>query len=205
MPGGAWLQPATTPDPLPVARAGTDTYSSVNGPDGRAIAATTAVRLSTLPQIGGNGVMVDLDYADRLALDPVPAQTPQIWLNDRAPADIIKRLTSAGLNITDDVTAGQVRRQLEQQGPAIAVRFGLPAAGLAAALAWSLLTAKAQAERAHRIRDLKSMRTQGVSEQLLARATATMYLFLGVATVILGVLVATLTWVMTGWALPLTT
>ncbi len=67
-------------DPLPVIRAGT---------------------ANILPQLGRNGILVDLEYADRLGSSTTDASSPSVWLGADAPADIVQRLAAAGLTVID--------------------------------------------------------------------------------------------------------
>ena len=201
--GGAWLQRADTPYPLPVASAGGTITPVVTGLDGREIPADRSVRLPSVPRAGARAALVDLEYADRLATDAALARDPQVWLAAGAPADTADRLVGQGLIITGDLRAGQVRRQLEQQGPALALWSYVLAGCLAVALGTGALVQAAAVDRRRRAEDLAALRVQGLGRGPVSRATVWTYPALVAAAVVAGVLVALAAWWLTGWALPL--
>jgi predicted lysophospholipase L1 biosynthesis ABC-type transport system permease subunit len=112
-------------------------------------------------------------------------------------------LAKAGLVITDDLTSAQVRRQLDEQGPALALWFYVIVAVLATALAAGALVLSAAVDRARRVEDLSALRGQGLSRSALRTATLWTYPVLVAVAVVAGVLIARLGWLLTGWALPL--
>ena len=121
LPDGMVVQPADTPYPLPAATAGPAGASAVTGLDGRPVPIRAGPRIPAVPGVGAPGVLVDLDYADRLTIETAPTGAGQVWLSSTAPADIVPRLRAQGLSIVDDVPAARVRRQLDAQGPALAL------------------------------------------------------------------------------------
>jgi putative ABC transport system permease protein len=204
LPGGAFVQPVDTPYPLPVASAGRVLIrDTVTGLDGRTIAATRTTKLPVVPQAGTHAALVDLEYADRLSTDAGLAVQPQIWLNDKAPADILDRLAEHGLVITDDVRADQVRKQLDTQGPALALWFYILAGCLATALCAGALILAATVDRARRVEDLSALRAQGFGRGALRQATLWTYPVLVIIAVLAGLVISLITWALTGWALPL--
>jgi putative ABC transport system permease protein len=128
---------------------------------------------------------------------------PQVWLSAAAPADVLDRISAAGLVVIDDVGAGQLRAQLDQQGPALALWFYVLAGVLAVALAAGALLMAASVDRARRVEDLSALRAQGLRRGPLSRATLWTYPALVLAAVVAGTLIAVLLWWLTGWALPL--
>jgi hypothetical protein len=203
LPYGAFLRPAGLPGPLPVATAGDVATSAVLGLDGRPLPIAAALRLPAVPGVGAPAVLADLDYADRLATDANPSSTAQVWLAPGAPADILDRLRSAGLVVTTDTRAAQVRARLDKQGPALALWFYLLVAALAAALAAGALVLAAAVDRGRRIEDLSALRAQGLPRTAVSRATLWTYPVMVGAAVIAGTAIALLGWWLTGWALPL--
>jgi len=204
LPGGAFLQPVDTPYPLPVASAGTASVgATITGFDGRLLPAARAAELPVVPESGTRSSLVDLEYADRLSTDAAPAVDPQVWLNDKAPADILDKLALNGLIVTDDVSADQVRRQLDSQGPALALWFYILAGCLATALAAGALILAATVDRARRVEDLSALRAQGFGRGALRQATLWTYPVLVTIAVGTGLAVALISWALTGWALPL--
>jgi putative ABC transport system permease protein len=199
---GMFVQPADTPDPLPAAVAGEVRGTVVAGLDGRDLPISRALRLPAVPGIGHPAVLVDLDYADRLATDGGPSPS-QVWLTAGAPASVVQRLRAAGLVVTGELTSAQVRRQLDQQGPALALWFYVIVAVLATALAAGALVLSAAVDRSRRVEDLSALRAQGLSRSALRTATLWTYPVLVAVAVVTGMLIALLGWLLTGWALPL--
>ncbi|MEU4242805.1 FtsX-like permease family protein [Actinoplanes sp. NPDC026619] len=203
LPSGTFLQPADFPDPLPVAIAGDAARPTVIGFDGRALPIARAARIPAVPGLGAPAVLADLDYADRAATDDAPATSAQVWLSPAAPADALDRLRDHGLVVTSDLRAGQVRAQLDEQGPALALWFYVIVAGLAVALAAGALILAAAVDRARRVEDLTALRGQGLTRSAVRRATLWTYPVLVGAAVLAGTAIALLGWRLTGWALPL--
>ncbi|GAA0496230.1 hypothetical protein Ade02nite_17470 [Paractinoplanes deccanensis] len=203
LPSGLYVQPATAPWPLPIATAGLTAVTSINGLDARDIPVTVARTLPAIPGGGAPAVLADLDYADRLATDGARTSGAQVWLNDKAPADIITRLEANGLVVTGDERTTQVRARLDNQGPAIALWFYVIVAVLATALAAGALILSASVDRARRVEDLSALRAQGLSRAALRQATLWTYPVLVAVAVLAGMGIAALGWWLTGWALPL--
>ncbi|MEU8817099.1 FtsX-like permease family protein [Actinoplanes sp. NPDC048796] len=203
LPNGLVVQPADAPWPLPVATAGVTAVRSVGGLDAREIPVTVAVTADAIPGAGAPAVLIDLDYADRLAADGAPTSGAQVWLNARAPADVVARLQAQGLSVIDDVRAAQIRARLDNQGPAIALWFYVIVAVLATALAAGALILSASVDRARRVEDLSALRAQGLNRRALRQATLWTYPALVAIAVLAGMAVAALGWWLTGWALPL--
>jgi hypothetical protein len=203
LPGGVWIQPVDTPYPLPVAYAGAAYGTSITGLDGRAVPVDRAVKLPAVPRVGSHATMTDLEYTDRLSTDAALALNPQVWLSANAPADILDKLAERGLVVTADVKAAQVRRQLDAQGPALALWFYVLTGGLATLLAAGALILAAAVDRARRVEDLSALRNQGLGRSPVGRATMWTYPVLVAAAAVVGIVVALLAWWLTGWALPL--
>ncbi|WP_433307265.1 FtsX-like permease family protein [Actinoplanes sp. CA-030573] len=200
---GLFVQPADAPRPLPVATAGPVVVSAVRGLDGRALTVTEALRVPAVPGLGTGAVLADLEYADRLATDAAPTVQGQVWLSADAPADAVGRLRAAGLVVTSDIRAAQVRAQLDRQGPALALWFYVIVAVLAVALAAGALVLAATVDRSRRVEDLTALRGQGLTRAAVRRATLWTYPVLVGAAVVAGTAIALLGWRLTGWALPL--
>ncbi|GAB2617514.1 hypothetical protein Aab01nite_30880 [Paractinoplanes abujensis] len=204
LPDGAWVHPVATPYPLPVAMAGDDPIDGgLTGIDGYPIDVTKRDDLPAVPRAGEVASLVDLEYADRLAVDAAPALVPEVWLNDQAPPDVEQRLTKAGLTVIGDSRAGQVHRRLDRQGPALALWFHVIAGVLAVLLGAFALVLAAAVDRGRRVEDLSALRTQGLPGPTVSRATLWTYpALVGIAAAV-GVLTALAGWAVTGWALPL--
>lgn len=204
LPGGAWIQPVDAPFPLPVAYAGEPPLdNNITGIGGLATPVAPAGDLPAVPRLGAPATLVDLEYADRLAVDAAPALRPEVWLNDRAPADIVDRLAAQGLTAVGDTRSALVARQLGEQGPALSLWFYVLAGGLSALLGAGALVLAAAVDRARRVEDLSALRAQGLDRAAMGRATLWTYPVLVLIAAAAGVVTALATWAATGWALPL--
>ncbi|MFC4068841.1 FtsX-like permease family protein [Actinoplanes subglobosus] len=199
-----WIKPASTLDPIPVAAAGGRPAGGViNGLDGRPMLITDAATLPVVPQLGRRAVVVDLEYADRMTMNAGLGNAPQIWLNAAAPPDILDRVSAQGLTVVDDVRSDQIRRRLEQQGPALALGFHVLAGALAVLLGAGALVLSAAVDRRRRVEDLSALRNQGLRPGPAGQAMLLTYPALVAAAVVVGLPVAAIAWLVTGWALPL--
>ncbi|BCJ41890.1 hypothetical protein GCM10010168_75780 [Actinoplanes ianthinogenes] len=200
----AWVQPVDTPWPLPAAHAGPLPPGAVlTGLDANPLPVVPIAGLPAVPVLGRHATLVDLEYADRVAVDAAQAQLPQVWLNDRAPADIVDRLSAQGLTVTGDHRAALTARRLHVQGPALALWFHVLAAGLAVLLGAGALVLAAAVDRGRRVEDLSALRIQGLGRGAAGRAALWTYAILVFAATLVGLLVALGAWALTGWTLPL--
>jgi predicted lysophospholipase L1 biosynthesis ABC-type transport system permease subunit len=166
------------------------------------VATRPDAQLPAVPGVGLPATLVDLDYLDKQSTDGAQ-RLSQVWLSANAPQSVRDGLTNAGLVVTSDLTAAQVRRQLDDQGPALALWFYVIVAVLATALAAGALVLSAGVDRPRRVEDLSALRGQGLSRSALRTATLWTYPVLVAVAVVAGVLIARLGWLLTGWALPL--
>jgi putative ABC transport system permease protein len=204
LPQGAWVYPADAPDPLPVAVAGQAPPGGVvRGLNGDPVRVATVATLPAVPRVGARARLVDLDYADRLAVGTARAVEPQVWLNASAPPDILGRLAGQGLTVVNDVRSTQTHRQLDEQGPALALWFYALAGGLSVLLGAGALVLAAAVDRGRRVEDLATLRAQGLHRSPMSRATLGTYPVLVVIATLVGALTALIGWGLTGWALPL--
>jgi FtsX-like permease family protein len=198
-----YVLPVDTPFPMPVAEAGTSYAKTADGLDGRPMAIDRIAHLPAVPAAGDRARLFDLEYADRMSVDAAPDDGTQVWLNAKAPADVLNRLEAHGLVVVHDTRADVVRRQLDQQGPALALWFYALAGALAVALAAGALILAATVDRARRVEDLSALRGQGLSRGALRQATLWTYPVLVAIAVLAGLVIGLLGWWLTGWALPL--
>ncbi|MEV4277918.1 FtsX-like permease family protein [Actinoplanes xinjiangensis] len=199
-----WLRPASTPDPIPVAVAGGRLADDViSGLDSKPMLITHAETLPAVPQLGRRAVVVDLEYADRMTMDVGLGNAPQIWLNAAAPPDILDRVSAQGLTVIADVRSDQLRRRLEQQAPALALGFHVLAGALAVLLGAGALVLAAAVDRRRRVEDLSGLRAQGLRPGPAGQAMLWTYPALVAVAVVIGLVVAAIAWLVTGWALPL--
>jgi putative ABC transport system permease protein len=199
-----WIKPASTPDPIPAVVAGDPLADDViSGPDSTPMLITNTETLPVVPQLGRRAVVVDLEYADRMTMNVGLGNAPQIWLNAAAPPDILDRVSAQGLTVIADVRSDQSRRRLEQQGPALALWFHVLAGALAVLLGAGALVLAAAVDRRRRAEDLAALRAQGLRPGPAGQAMLWTYPALVAVAVVIGLLVAAIAWLITGWALPL--
>ncbi|BCY07638.1 FtsX-like permease family protein [Actinoplanes sp. L3-i22] len=203
VPEGVLVQPADTPWPIPVVATGTFVPGEVTGLDFRPARVDVAGRLPAVPRLGGPAVLIDLEYADRVATDGAPTEAGQVWLSARAPADVVDRLGAAGLTVTGDGRSAQLAARLAQQGPAVALGYAGLVAILVALLAAGVLVLTAAAGRERQADDLSALRGQGLSRAAARRAAVWSYPVLAIGAVPVGLVIAFVGWAATGWALPL--
>ncbi|GLY05738.1 FtsX-like permease family protein [Actinoplanes sp. NBRC 101535] len=201
---GVWVQPADAPAPMPVAHTGTlPDDATITGLDRRRLLTEPVAELPTVPRLGRDATLVDLEYADRVAVDGGAAAVSQVWLNDSAPPDVLDRIAEQGLTVIDDVAEDRTLRQLDQQGPALSLWFFVLAAVLVVLLGAGGLVLTAAVDRRRRVEDLSALRAQGLSRTAAGRATLWTYPLLVLIATVAGLLVAALAWELTGWTLPL--
>ena len=126
------------PDPLPViastSLANNGGVSPV-GLDANPLPVTVAQAVPAVPGDPVTGVVVDLTYAERAALDGDAAANPQVWVAAGAAGDVAKSLRSQGIQIESTMRASTVQSLLQRQGPGLASSLFLLDAGAAALLA----------------------------------------------------------------------
>jgi hypothetical protein len=86
----------------------------------------------------------------------------EVWLTDDAPPDIVSRLAAQGVQVVREETVAAAYGRLAGQGPGLALRFELFAAGIMLLLAAGALVVTAAVERRPRVEELTSMRIQGL-------------------------------------------
>jgi putative ABC transport system permease protein len=200
----AWFQLISTPYPLPIGYAGPPPPTGTIADSGPAsIAVAPVAGLPVVPGIGRHAVLVDLEYSDTISIEPKVAPQPQVWLNAKAPADIVERLAEQGLTVVSETSATTVKAGLDRQGPAVALWFHVIAAILAGLLGAGALGLTVAVDRTRRTEDLAALRVQGLRPRPAGLATLWTYPVLVVIATVVGLLVAIAAWRLTGWALPL--
>ncbi|WP_433131547.1 FtsX-like permease family protein [Micromonospora sp. CA-240977] len=132
-----------------------------DGVDGTPTTASVLGLADRLPRLGGSGLVVDLEYADRLAVASQNGNE-EVWLARSAPADVLDRLRAQGLVIKADRTTAGVRQDFDRQGAALALRFNLFAALAGVLIGAAGLIAMAAAEQRTRVAMLVALRRQGL-------------------------------------------
>ncbi|GAA4264255.1 hypothetical protein GCM10022255_116190 [Dactylosporangium darangshiense] len=160
------IMPTDVPSPMPIVMARTAGIGDhMTGFDESRQTITIVGEVETVPKLGYRGGIVDLDYAEREATDGGDAEYPQIFLGPDAPPDILDRVRAQGLTVTGDRAVGPLRAALDEQGPAVALRFHELAGGLAVLLATGALWLVASLDRLRRAGELRALRAQGVARR----------------------------------------
>ncbi|HEY8472310.1 MAG TPA: FtsX-like permease family protein [Natronosporangium sp.] len=192
------------PYPLPVAVAGDlPDGELVTSIDHQLIRVAPQVRLAGVPGAGAHGVLMDLEYADRLATDPGIASQPQVWLAPDAPPQVIDALHAQGLVVSDDRTLADVQAAGEGSGAALALRYFLLAAGLAVLVGLVALGLVVTVDRRTWRRALRRLRAHGLAERTVSAADLWSYGGVVLVGAVTGLLAAGAAWVATGARLPL--
>jgi hypothetical protein len=158
---------ATTPIPVvlagarPEARRPGDERITLLGADqvNFQVVATATV----LPNLGGSGVLVDLEYAQRDNGRPVESAALQVWLTDDAPPSVVAGLRSHGIDILNDSDVAAAASRFGEQGPGMALRFGLFAALIVLLVAAGTVVVTSTVERRARLDELAALRAQGLT------------------------------------------
>ncbi|GAB3871568.1 FtsX-like permease family protein [Dactylosporangium cerinum] len=197
------LMPTDAPSPMPVVMARAASMGDhMAGFDGSRIVAKTVGEAGQIPRMGSKGGIVDLDYAERLSSGGADTISPQIWLNAKAPADILDRVEAQGLHVMTDQRIGPLRAALDEQGPAVALRFHELAAGLAVLLAGGAMWLVTALDRQRRGGELRALRAQGVARR---DASANGYLALVGTAAVIGPFAALASWLLVREHLPVFT
>ena len=141
------------------------------------VVATAAV----LPRLGDVGIVADLEYAQRLVGRSGESAALEVWLTADAPADIVSRLEAQGVALIREESIAGAYERLADQGPGVAMRFQIFAAGIILLLAAGTVAVTAAVERRPRVEELTWMRAQGlgVRPMRVAAYAGTIALVLG--------------------------
>ncbi|GIJ65974.1 FtsX-like permease family protein [Virgisporangium ochraceum] len=143
---------------------------------------------AVLPRIGTRGLVVDLEYADRLLVGVDGVR--EVWLADGAPAGLVERLRAEGLEILRTDTLADATDRYAAQGGIAVLRLHLVVALAGLLLAAASVVLVAAIDRPVRTAELAALRVQGVPARAVVRSVTGGYaLVTGVATA-LGVLAA---------------
>ncbi len=165
---------------------GRDELVMTRGLDGFLVPSRVVERAAVLPRLGGAGVLTDLEIAYRAGPDPVPGLVYQVWASDQAPRGAVlrDRLRMAGLPVTRVETVERRAEALSRTGPALALALLVGVALAALAIAVLALLAVALVQGRRRSYELAALRTAGVSDRVLRRASLREYVVqLGAGTV----------------------
>ncbi|MEV4512461.1 FtsX-like permease family protein [Dactylosporangium sp. NPDC049525] len=202
----AGVYPVDTPAPLATIRA-RKLQSRIAGDQrvtyGSASIAERVVGTATrLPRLGEQGVLADLEYADRLGADFGAGESMQVWLAAGAPADIRSRLEAQGLIVIGEESIDDTAARYAAFGPPLTLQFMLLSAVIGVALAIGSAFIVAAVERRPRAAELAALRTQGAPARVVQRVAVEGYLILAGVSVLTGILLAVLIRAYVGDVLP---
>ncbi|WP_155374632.1 ABC transporter permease [Catellatospora vulcania] len=178
------VQVADVPLPVPAALAGearlahdrTVVRGEMLSPLRRPVDVVAAV--PALPGAGTQGLLVDLEYADRAGDSTDNVADLQVWLAADAPADALDRLRATGLVPVSTETAVQRTEHLLAVGQGPGARFRFGAALLAVLLVLVAVALVVAVDGPRRGAELAALRTQGVPQRAVRRATRSGYLLI---------------------------
>ncbi len=197
------LQPADAPFPVPAISTQPFT-EQLQGLLGSApVPMTSSVIDPVLPQVAGNGVMVDLqnlDYAVPAVGDL--ATVPEVWLSKSAPPDVVSRLAKAGLAVTGSKTIAAERTYLDRRGPAVGDAFAWVAVVGITLLFVGGVMLTASVDRRRRGAELAALRVQGLSARRVRVAAVFGHVAVAVAALAVGLGAGLVGWWLTGARVP---
>lgn len=155
-----------------------------------------------LPRLGDQGVMADLEYADRLGADFGAGESLQVWLAAGASDEVIRRLQEQGLFIISEDSIDEIAARYASFGPPLTLQFMLLSAVIGVALAIGSASVVAAVERRPRAAELNALRIQGAPAGVVRRVAVEGYLILVGVSLVIGVLLAVLIRAYIGDVLP---
>jgi len=147
-----------------------------------------------LPRAGTDGVLVDLEYADRVVPDAGTGDVFQVWLAPGADRAVIDRLAASGVTMTAEDSVAGAEARIARQAPATASRFGLLAAAFAVLLAAGAVGVLSAVERGPRRAELAGLRAQGLSARAVRRVARLGTLAVVAVGLVVGVAAAAIAW-----------
>lgn len=196
------IGPPDTPAALPMVAAGGQYFVSIDTLAGSDVPAESVATMPSLPRAGNRGALVDLEYFARYTENATPTSLGQVWLNDRAPADVLDRLRDAGLVVTTDRRLSVDLKTARQRPEAIGLDFFLGVALLGVILGLAGLALVAGVERRSRAEELRNLLIQGLPRRTLRSASLRSYLLLAVPAALFGAIVAEAAWTLTRAGIP---
>jgi hypothetical protein len=123
-----------------------------------------------LPRVGAAGALVDLEYAQRSNDAPGETAALEVWLTGDAPESLVGALRERGILVLSQDTVDGRAAELARQGPGLALRFQVFAAGVLLLLAVGTIVVASTVERTGRAEELRALRVQGLPAQAVTLA-----------------------------------
>ncbi|MBM7789148.1 hypothetical protein [Tenggerimyces flavus] len=190
------------PYPLPAITAGQIRGKLLPNLDVEQIRLDTKATMTGVPGLGAFGVLVDLEYAERLTRDPGTASSPQVWLSADAPDSIVAKLRDQGLVIAGDRTVETIRGTLDKSGAAMALQSYQLGAGVTVLVGLGALALIVVVDRRAWIPGMRALRAQGTRERTTTTAALWSYGGIVATSAVVGALAAGATWYVAGGRLP---
>jgi hypothetical protein len=191
------------PFQVPVLTAGGgSTPAQFTGPDALSHPIASAGKVLALPGLGTKGMLTDLAVAADAGPGVPRFAYGQIWLNGKAPPDILDQLAKARIPVVTDKRLADVHAGESSQPGAISVRFFVAAALFALVLGAGTLLMVAALERPGRAAELRNLIVQGVDRRTIRAAARQGYLIVTLAAAVLGIAAAAAAWAATNQRLP---
>lgn len=157
---------ADTPAPLPVVSAGWRPEPIEERRliplSGDPVPVHQALTAPLLPGARAGGVLVDLEYAQRLQPEATALSGGEVWLSASAPAAIVDELRQAGLLPLGEESLSDRQADLAAEGRAVATRFRAVVAVICLVLAAGVVMVLSAQEQAGRAAELAALRVQGL-------------------------------------------
>ncbi len=143
---------------------------------------------SVLPRVAKSGVMIDLGYAQSLALVDSHAEASQVWLAAGTPASVVTALAQQGLVTTADETLIGRQKAYAAQASVVGQRFEVVGGTIALVLAALAMLVVASVERDPRATELLALRRQGVDIKATRSVARRGYLWLAGGALVAGLI-----------------
>lgn len=190
------VYPFDAPSPLPTFVAGDKALGGSSWdprvrpfPSSDLVAVQVAGTAKAIPRLGNGGVLVDLEYALRDAAVVGDGST-EVWLAADAPDTVVAALATHGVRVIDNDAIADRLDTLQQQGPAVVLRFGLVVALVGLALGVGAFVLATAVERGSRGNEFAALRRQGLRLGVVRAVSYGGYLIFVALAVALGVAIA---------------
>src|SRR6266511_3802953 len=145
-----------------------------------------------LPRLGREGVLLDLEYADRAGADFGGGDVLQVWLTSAAPERFADRLAAEGVQTVAAESVTGLAERYRRQGTPVALRFQLLVAAGGVLLAAGTVGIVAAVERRPRAAELAALRAQGASAAVVRSAARGGYAVLVTVSTVVGLVAVVL-------------